>query len=188
MFSLMPVNETCANSNLEVKYLPDLISDRKIIFMLRSFESWWHVVWYEGTNVSEKYAASNLTFGFVCTKNRPSDYSHNPQGNNLNLHHTGNSKPSKKYASSYTNISLRPYNRIQCEFLRNSLYKWSMCKFTSLSLKKFTPGGTEEQILPNMSIPYTVYLKEPYSNAKVQFEHVFYVPLAMQCIYKELRY
>jgi hypothetical protein len=39
-----------------------------------------------------------------------------------------------------------------------------------------------------MSIPYIVYLKEPYSNAKVQFEHVFYVPLAMQFIYKELRY
>jgi hypothetical protein len=35
MFSLMPVNETCADSNLEVEYLPDLITDRKIIFMLR---------------------------------------------------------------------------------------------------------------------------------------------------------
>ena len=56
-----------------------------------------------------------------------------------------------------------------------------------MSLKKFTPGGTEEQILPNMSIPYTVYLKQPYSNAKVQFEHVLYVPLARQLIYEELK-
>jgi hypothetical protein len=39
-----------------------------------------------------------------------------------------------------------------------------------------------------MSIPYTVYLKEPYSNAKLQLEHVFYLPLAMQLIYEELGY
>jgi hypothetical protein len=57
-----------------------------------------------------------------------------------------------------------------------------------MSLKKFWPGGTEEQLLPSMSFPYTLSLKEPYSNAKVQFEHVFYVPLAMQFIYEELRY
>jgi len=37
MFPLMPVNETCADSNLEVEYFPDLISD--MIFILRSFES-----------------------------------------------------------------------------------------------------------------------------------------------------
>jgi len=89
MFFIMPVNETCADSNLKVEYLPDLICDRKMIFMMRSCGSWWHVFWYEGTNVSEKYAASNLTFGCVCTKTRPSDYSHNPQDHNLNLHHTG---------------------------------------------------------------------------------------------------
>ena len=35
MFSMTPVNETCADSNLKVKYLPDLISDRKMILMLQ---------------------------------------------------------------------------------------------------------------------------------------------------------
>jgi len=46
-----------------------IINDRKIICMLRSCGSWWHVVWYEGTNVSEKYAASNFTFG--CLYHKP---------------------------------------------------------------------------------------------------------------------
>lgn len=35
MFFSMPVNETCADSNLKLEYLPDLISDRKMICMLR---------------------------------------------------------------------------------------------------------------------------------------------------------
>jgi hypothetical protein len=38
-----------------------------------------------------------------------------------------------------------------------------------------------------MPFTYTVSFKGPYSNAKVQFEHVF-MRLAMQLTYKELRY
>jgi len=74
----------------------------------------------------------------------------------------------------------------QCEILRKSLQVEYVQ--TDMSLKKFWPGGTEEQLLKSMSFPCKVSLKEPYWNAKAQFEHVFYVPLAMQFTYEELRY
>jgi hypothetical protein len=83
MFSMKPINETCSDSNIEVQYLPDLINNRKMLFMLWSSGSWWHVVWYKSTNVLE-----TLGCVFVPKTGHQTTHCHNPQDHNLNLHHT----------------------------------------------------------------------------------------------------
>jgi len=47
---------------------------------------------------------------WLCLYQKPAIrlHSHNPQGHNLNLHHTGNPNYSKKYACSCTHNSLQP--------------------------------------------------------------------------------
>ena len=188
---MMPVNETCADSNIKVRYLPDLTNDIKMLFMLWSSGLWWHVVWYEGTNVWEKYATSILTVGcaFVPKTGHQTTHCHNPKDHDLNLHHTGNPK-SRKRVRLFINIQFSTtLESHSAWFLQNNLYKWSTCKFCiTVFLKKFTPGGTDAQILQSMWIPNAVPLKHPSKNAKVQFEHVFCMPYAMQFVYNLLRY
>jgi len=106
----------------------------------------------------------------VCTTNLPSDYTlSQPTGPQFQSSPHGNPKSSKKYFCSYTQFSATLKSH-SVKFYE-SLYKWA-CKWTSVYQKIYAWWYWGKNSA-SMSFPYTVSLKEPCSNTKLQFEHVF---------------
>ena len=153
--------------------------------MLRSCGSWWYVVWYEGTNVSEKYAACNFTFG--CLYHKPV----------IRLHTV-----TTHWDTILIFTTLETLSPVKSTFVHThtilchlKIAVWNFTKVSTSvranghqSIKKFTSDGTEEHILQVCHSPTQFLWKNRTQTQSCNSNTYSCVPLTTKFIYEELRY